>query len=97
MGLVAGGDALLFNRDPLDGPGPSGPATLGTPVSATVGVTEGTLVDGSEGSGATTGEVVAAGMGIGAGAWLRFAGFNGGDTVPGCGADAGERAGLGGP
>lgn len=90
MGLAVGGGlaACLSSREPLDGPGPSGPATFGTPVSATVGVTVGTFVAGSDGLGATIGEVFALGIGMGAGAWFKLAGFNGGDVVPGEGAVA---------
>lgn len=81
----------MSRSDPLDGPGPSGPADWGTPVSATVGVTDGTLIAGSDGSGATIGEVVELmDVGMGAGAWLRLAGFRGGDIFEGDGAVATE-------
>lgn len=43
---------------------------------------------GSEGLGATMGDVMAEGIGMGAGAWLRLAGFRGGDAVAGDGAVA---------
>lgn len=88
MGLVLDGGGFLSNNDPLDGPGPPGPAVCGTPVSATVGVTDKTFVDGSAGLGATTGEVGWLYVGICAGAWLRFAGFSGGDMFMGEGAVA---------
>ena len=58
----------MLSKDPEAGPGPSGPADFGKPVSATVGNTAGTFMFGSEGLGDTTGEVFSTGIGIGAGA-----------------------------
>lgn len=83
MGLVVGDETFLSRRDPVFGPGPSGPATCGTPVSATVGVTVGIFVDGSEGSGTATGDVDTVWKGMGAGAWLRLAGLSGGEILAG--------------
>ena len=75
-------------REPLAGPGPEGPADFGTPVSATVGVMVGIFAVGSTGFGETTGDGVVARIGIGAGDWLRTAGFKGGEVEPAGGAAA---------
>jgi len=40
-GETAAGDGATGCNDPLEGPGPAGPAETGTPVSAIVGVTAG--------------------------------------------------------
>lgn len=74
-------------RDPLAGPGPSGPADTGTPVSATVGVMTGM------GTGATAvGRLGSCGIGglgadkgMGAGDWLSVLGLIGGDWEEGRG------------
>ena len=81
----------MLNNDPLAGPGPSGPADFGTPVSATVGRTDGILTEGSSGLGATTGDIFvesSSDTGIGAGAWFKVAGLSGG----GCWSAGGEEA-----
>lgn len=83
-----GDDDFRSSSEPLDGPGPSDPADLGTPVSATVGVTEGIFTVGSVGLGATTGGGKDELIGIGAGAWFREAGFKGGERDPTGGGDA---------
>jgi len=47
-------DDRISRREPLNGPGPSDPPDTGTPVSATVGVTEGTVASVSAGPGRVT-------------------------------------------
>ena len=71
---------MISFKEPLAGPGPSGPAVFGTPVSATVGVTVGIFTAGSVGSGEMTGDGEVALVGMGAGAWLSTAGFKGGEV-----------------
>ena len=67
----ADGEAPLMScRDPLAGPGPSGPAETGTPVSATVG---------SAGTGIGTGLVEDSGTGGGAVAEGETAGIGAGE------------------
>lgn len=62
----AGGLAIFssrsFESEPLAGPGPCSPATTGTPVSATVGVTGGSDVTGFSGCGTASGTVVDPGL-----------------------------------
>lgn len=83
-----GEECLMSFRDPLTGPGPSGPADLGIPVSATVGAAVGIFTVGSVGSGDMTGVREAAVVGIGAGAWFKTAGFKGGEALPWGGGEA---------
>jgi len=64
--------ALISFKDPLDGPGPPGPADTGIPVSAIVGVTAGKFEGEDSSLAATTAGVVEAGVpGIGAGDWFK--------------------------
>lgn len=74
--------AWISCKDPLAGPGPSGPAETGTPVSATVGRTGTGLVASAVGGGAVEAGETA---GIGAGELFNACGLMGvedGESVP---------------
>ena len=83
-----GAPSLVSKRDPLAGPGPSGPADFGTPVSATVGVACRSLAGGSIGSdppvcGAVVSEGVIVGAGSGVGARFKDPVWRVGDDTGG--------------
>ena len=71
-GVGAGAGSAAF-KDPVAGPGPSGPADTRIPVSAMVGVAEGSTADGMAAAitGAAAAEAAGAGEGMGAGDWFK--------------------------